>query len=183
MTRQQIPTRAELYVRSLAPNGNVESQVETIERLERLEERDVLSSCSVHVVGRGIVHETCCALTPTGRLLLDRLSVIEQWAERNSADLPGIETRTVSGSIQPTEPYTVTTLPSALLLEYDGDQLTRVSPATVDGVHHCVRDHLDALEAGGDRPETVSVPVAREFDTDTDPVALDQVAVVGDDRP
>lgn len=186
MTDKKAPTKVELYVRSLAPSGCVESQMETIQRLERLQERGDIDEFDIQVVGRGIVHDTCCALTPTGKLLLDRMAVIDKWAQVNDADVPGISTRTVTESPVRDRAYTLTTVPQCLLLEYHEDKLQRLSPSTIGEDHYSVEDHLDSLEGikrfrsetkAIEQPASDDTQLQDEPTTDTDRLAVP----IGDD--
>lgn len=160
-TSDSLPS-VELYVRSLAPNGAIRSQNRRIQRLERLREQGYIRDVDIHVVGRGVVHESCCLETSTGRLLGDRLSTITDWAGINDAEIPGVETTTVSASpLQPTS-YTITTVPRNLCLEFQSGRLQCVSPATVDETHFSVDAHFDAIEGSAIETATIrhdSTPV------------------------
>lgn len=150
MTITNTPPTVELYVRSLAPNGALRSQVERIQRLEELVEAGRIEDFDVRVVGRGVVHEACCTLTPTGQLLGDRLADVRAWVTENDATMPGVETTSVSESPLTDAAYTVTTIPENMLVEYQNDRILVISPATLGDTHFSVDDHLDALEGADD---------------------------------
>lgn len=139
------PTVA-LYLRSLVPNGEPTTQITTIRHLESIAEAGDVEDCSIHVTGRGFVHEDCCLSTPTGRTLVDRVTAIENWADANDAHLPGISTTTIEASPMREQQFTVTSIPHRLLLEYERGSLRFVSPVTIDDTHITVSDHLDALD-------------------------------------
>lgn len=145
MTGQSaLPTIA-LYVRSLAPDGSIAQPLDLIHRLESLVATERIQGFSVHVVGRGIMHEQACLNTEVGQRLVEQLINLDRWAERNDASVPGIRTRKVEPSPLRDMEYTVTSIPEALVLEYNDTQLQWVSPVSVRGTHYSVWDHLDVL--------------------------------------
>lgn len=168
MTAQQQHTSIELCVRSLAPTAAVATQIERIQRLEALVEAGAIGEYSVHVVGRGVVHENNCESCPAGKLLLDRLSEVETWAAENDARIPGFNTTTVQGSCVHEVTYTVTTVPQNFLLEYENDRLRCCSPSIIDGQSFSVDKHLseisnsertsEAVRTGSNSIETGEVP-------------------------
>ena len=157
MTSQPTPSSAELFLRSLAPTGTALEQTQTIQRVEDLAAENQLESSRVTVTGRGVVHEDCYLSTAVGKTLVERLDAIERWTKHNEATVPGITTKTVDPSPVHQQPYTVTTVPNVLLLEYEGASLQFVSPATVEGEHVSVSDHLDAISE-----ETSRNPIGAE---------------------
>jgi hypothetical protein len=137
----------ELYVRSLAPHAAVQSQLGRSERFESLVDSGAFESCTMHVVGRGIVHEGPYELASTAQLLRRRIGQMRAWAADHDATVPGLETTTVTESCLHETGYTVTRVPQNFLLEFEGDSLRRCSPAVYDGERFSVDDHLDALRA------------------------------------
>lgn len=147
-------TSVELYVRSLAPTAAVQSQLERSQRLESLVDEGEFETCSVHVVGRGIVHDGPYELASTYRLLQRRIREIRAWAEDHDATVPGLRTRTVRESCLQETGYTVTTVPRNFLLEFEGGSLRQCSPSIQDGERFSVDDHLDELVATVETSET-----------------------------
>lgn len=187
MSDQSHPPTVALYLRSLAPNGSPTTQVQLIQRLERMVSEGTIEDFTVDVVGRGILHEHCCMTTEVGKRLLDRLAAVDKWAKANDASLPGISTTTVEPSPLREQSYTMTTIPQCLLVEFGDHQIEYVSPTSIDGDHQSVSDHLDEIESratDSTRSHARSTPVPIEFteaaDEQTDwPVPTDGAHAAG----
>lgn len=187
---QPDDTRAELYVRSLLPDGHTRQQAGVIDRLEALTDGDELTDVTVHVVGRQIPSTPAEARTDMGLFALNRVSVFQEWAKRNDCSLePAFRVRTVDSEISD-EQYRALVFPVQLLAEYRGAQLTCVSPHTAGGETVTVTDHVEMLEredstafsplerASAPRPATGS-----EAETDVEVEARSHEAIDEDSDP
>jgi hypothetical protein len=176
-------TRAELYVRSLLPDGHTQQQAAVLDRMEWLSDADILSDITVQVIGRQIPSTPAEARTELGLFALNRVSVFQEWAKRNDCSLePAFQVRSVDSEISG-EQYRALVFPVQLLAEYEGSELTCVTPHTADGETVTVTDRLAMLEAeeeatfsaleraGAARPPTRSdSPAADALDEDSDPL-------------
>jgi len=143
---QPDDTRAELYVRSLLPDGHTRQQAGLIDRLQALTDGDGLTDVTVHVVGRQIPSTPAEARTDMGLFALNRVSVFQEWAKRNDCSLePAFRVRTVDSEMTG-EQYRALVFPVQLLAEYRGSTLTCVTPHTADGETVTVTDHVEMLE-------------------------------------
>lgn len=175
--------RAELYVRSLLPDGHTQQQAAVIDRLQGLSDADILSDITVQVIGRQIPSTPAEARTELGLFALNRVSVFQEWAKRNDCSLePAFQVRSVDSEITG-EQYRALVFPVQLLAEYEGAELTCVTPHTVDGETVTVRDRLTMLEeeeestftplerASAAQPPTQSdLPAVDAIDEDSDPL-------------
>jgi hypothetical protein len=180
---QPDDTRAELYVRSLLPDGHTQQQAAVIDRLQGLSDADVLSDITVQVVGKQIPATPAEARTELGLFVLNRVSVFQEWAKRNNCSLePAFQVRSVDSTISG-EQYRALVFPGQLLAEYDGSELKCVTPHTADGETVTVRDRLTMLEgedestfsslerASAVRPPAQSdQPAVDAIDEDSDPL-------------
>ncbi|KOX94443.1 hypothetical protein AMS69_00870 [Haloarcula rubripromontorii] len=175
-------TRAELYVRSLLPDGHTQQQAAVIDRLQGLSDASVLSDITVQVIGRQIPSTPAEARTELGLFALNRVSVFQEWAKRNECSLePAFQVRSVDAEISG-EQYRALVFPVQLLAEYAGSELRCVTPHTADGETVTVTDRLTMLEgeeeltlsplerASAARPPAQSeLPAADTADEDSDP--------------
>ncbi|WP_058997269.1 HTH domain-containing protein [Haloarcula sp. CBA1127] len=139
-------TRAELYVRSLLPDGHTQQQAAVIDRLQGLSDTDALSDVSVQVIGRQIPSTPAEARTELGLFALNRVSVFQEWAKRNGCSLePAFQVRSVDSEISG-EQYRALVFPVQLLAEYAGSELKCVTPHTTDGETVTVMDRLTMIE-------------------------------------
>lgn len=158
---QPDDTRAELYVRSLLPDGHTQQQAAVIDRLEGLSDADVLSEVTVQVIGRQIPSTPAEARTELGLFALNRVSVFQEWAKRNDCSLePAFQVRSVDSAFSG-EQYRAVVFPVQLLAEYRGSELTCVTPHTRDGETVTVRDRLAMLEQEEEREELAFSPLER----------------------
>lgn len=144
----------ELFVRSLAPTAT-HSQVRSVfDRLDELDECDVIEDYTVTVWGEEVLAHESVAETEIGRHVLDSIADFERWAADNGATVGRFyDTRTVERGLTDEE-YTVTSLPVMAMAEYDGEDLQCVTPHEVDGIVRSVEDRLDVLaERDIDRTE------------------------------
>jgi len=180
---QPDDTRAELYVRSLLPDGHTQQQAAVIDRLQGLSEADILPDVTVQVIGRQIPSTPAEARTELGLFALNRVSVFQEWAKRNDCSLdPAFQVRSVDSEITG-EQYRALVFPIQLLAEYEGSELTCVTPHTAEGETVTVRDRLTMLEgeeestfsslerASAPHPSAQSdLPAVDTVDEDSDPL-------------
>lgn len=136
------PRRAELFVRSLAPDTARARQEQVLERLRELEAAGVVEGVTVHLAGDCVCPESVAADTETGSFLLSRVEQFEQWAATNDVALEGFERRCVDSSLTG-ETVTGIRFPRLCLAVFDDDGLVFVAPSESTGVP----DALDWLAA------------------------------------
>jgi len=136
--------RVELYVRSLAPTGAYERQMEVLDRLECLAERGRVESVSSAVWGNRICPRTDLC-DETGHSILEDIDRLRAWAADHDASLdPFFEEREVNSLVE--RAHTVIVPPVLCLAVHDGEGLRGVFPCAKDGETYTVADGLDALE-------------------------------------
>lgn len=154
----------ELHVRSLSPDGARSRQDAVIDRLQRFDERDVIRGYDVHVWGDALRPTSLAAQTDVGEFALERLSAIEDWADRNGVSVEGVfPVREVDSAITG-ERYVEISFPMVLLTEFAGDDLRRVAPCVDDGRTFSVDDCLDVIER--ERTIEADTPAASTPPTD-----------------
>lgn len=178
---QPDDSRAELYARSLLPDGHMRQQADVIDRLEALSEEDVFDDVSVHVIGKQMPPTPAETRTDMGLFALNRVAVFKKWAKRNDCSLePAFDVRTVDSAMTG-ERYRALVFPSQLLAEYSGSKLRCVTPHTKGSETVSVTDRIEMLErdegtsftslerVGSVEPPTrPDAPVAELADEDTD---------------
>jgi len=145
--RQPVADRAEIYVRSLLPEGHSQQQAATLERVAGLVERGVVGERRVQICGHQVPASVAATQTAVGERLVTRLAAFQEWARRNDCSLaPAMEVRTVDDSLADAH-YRALRLPAVLLVEYRDGNLCCVTPHH-DGDSVCsVADRLDELAA------------------------------------
>jgi len=188
---KQMRRRAELYLRSLRPDGYCQQQSSILDRLDGLEERGTVAEHSVQVCGCQVPVTRREARTEVGERLVDRISTFRGWAIRNDCSLtPGFEIREVDNSLTG-EQYRAVRLPAIFMAEYDETGLVCVTPHHDGESVRTVADRVAELETEeATRFEPVvgrdtEPAVARTGDSTPDPVpaeAEDDSADEGDLR-
>lgn len=165
MSRNDEDTdRVELYVRSLCPQGMHGSQETVIERLERLDEADVLSQFEVRVWGHQVALSTASSRTEAGENALARYGLFKQWADEHDRSINSFfDVRTVESELLD-ERYTAVVFPALTLAEFRGDELVHMAPSSDGEEISTVGDRLDALEARAKRATEPDRPAAAAED-------------------
>jgi len=146
--RQPAADRAELYLRSLLPEGYCQQQASTLDRLAGLVERGVVGERHVQVCGRQVPASPTEARTAVGEQIVGRLSAFREWAAINDCSLaPAMELREVDDSISGAH-YRALRLPAVLLAEFRDGELRCVTPHRDGEALRTVGDRLGELEAG-----------------------------------
>jgi len=146
--RQPVADRAELYLRSLLPDGYSQQQATLLGRVADLVEQDVVGERQVEVCGRQVPASMAATQTAVGERLVTRLATFQEWAMRNDCSLaPAMEFRKVDDSITDTR-YRAFRLPSILMAEYRDDDLRCVTPHHNGDSICTVEDRIAKLEAG-----------------------------------
>ncbi len=146
--RQLAVDRAELYVRSLLPEGHSEQQGATLETVGGLVEDGVIGERQVRVCGHQIPASVAATRTAVGERLVTQLAAFQEWAQRNDCSLaPAMEIREVDRSLVDAR-YRALRLPSVLLAEYRDGALSCVTPHRDGDTVRCVGDRLDELASG-----------------------------------
>ncbi|WP_262180411.1 HTH domain-containing protein [Haloarcula laminariae] len=149
--RQLVADRAELYVRSLLPEGYSKQQGATLEAVSDLVEDGVIGERRVQVCGHQIPVSIAATRTAVGERLVTRLAAFREWARHNDCSLaPAMEVREVDGSLTG-DSYRALRLPSVLLAEYRDGELSCVTPHHDGDTFCCVEDRLDGLASGEQR--------------------------------
>jgi len=139
--------RAELYVRSLRPEGLTTHQEAVFDRLDSLSDRGLLSEWRVRVWGKRAPATAEDTRTQAGADVLERIDAFREWAAHNGRSLAGtFAVRDVDSSITG-EQYRALVFPTQLLVEYENDQVTCVTPHADGADVVTVSDRLAALEA------------------------------------
>lgn len=180
--RQPVADRAELYLRSLLPEGYNQQQAATLEQVAGLVEDGVVGERRVRVCGQQIPASIGATRTAVGQRLVTRLAAFQEWARRNDCSLaPAMEVRTVDDSLAGTH-YRALRLPALVLAEYRDGDLHCVTPHHDGDTVRTVEDRLDELASGEpttfeplQRAETLSPTPARATDPeDTEADEADQ---------
>lgn len=146
--RQPVADRAELYVRSLLPEGYSQQQAATLERVTDLVADGVIGERQVQVCGHQVPASVAATRTAVGELLVTRLAAFQEWAGRNDCSLaPAMEFRTVDDSLADAH-YRAIRLPAVLLAEYRDGDLRCVTPHRDGDLVRSVGDRLDELSTG-----------------------------------
>lgn len=185
-----VRRRAELYLRSLWPDGYCARQSSILDRLDGLEERGVVVEHNVQVCGCQVPATRREARTEVGERLVGRISTFRAWAIRNDCSLtPGFEIREVDNSLTG-EQYRAVRLPAILLAEYDESGLVCVTPHRDGESVRTVADRVAELETGEptrfepvvDRDADPAVAGTDGSDAEPAPVADDDPTDEGDLR-
>lgn len=120
--------RAELFVRSLAPDTARAQQERIIARLRALDADGTLDDVTVHLAGDCVCPDSAAADTETGAFLLERVDQFERWAADHGVALEGFDRRCVDSSLSG-ETVTGIRFPRLCLAVFDADSLALVAPA------------------------------------------------------
>lgn len=145
----QSSVHVELRVRRNPSYCVRDVEVETHERLQRLQDQGSIESCSVHLwetieIAPG---ERRAEATADPR---EKITEFENWADEHDRTLrPGFQTREVN-SILTDDTRTKIVPPILCLAVYEGDSLEAVFPHIEGDRIHTVSDGLERLEAGAE---------------------------------
>lgn len=142
--RGDATLRAELFVRSLAPETARPEQERVIERLRGLERDGALAALDLHVAGDCVCPSTVAAETETGRFLLERFEAFEAWAADHGCALVGFEDRCVDSSLTG-ETVTGIRFPRLCLAVFDDEELLLVAPASDGEASVTVHEAVERL--------------------------------------
>jgi len=156
--RQPVADRAELYLRSLLPEGYSKQQGTILDRVDDLVQDGVVGEFQVQVCGHQVPASVAATRTAVGERLVTRLAAFQAWAKRNDCSLaPAMELRTVDDSLADAH-YRALRLPAVLLAEYRDGALRCVTPHHDGEAVRSVDDRLDELAA---REPTTFEPLRR----------------------
>ncbi|MFC6757281.1 MULTISPECIES: HTH domain-containing protein [Haloarcula] len=145
---QPVADRAELYVRSLLPEGYSQQQAATLDRVDGLIADGVVGERQVQVCGHQVPASVAATRTAAGERLVTRLTAFQAWAKRNDCSLaPAMELRSVDDSLADAH-YRALRLPAVLLAEYRDGDLRCVTPHHDGEAVRSVGDRLDELATG-----------------------------------
>lgn len=162
------PTKtAELYVRSLAPQGLQSTQDTVIGRLDALKSDGKVDDYTVVVWGNRLPPESSAGQTTTGQRLHETVKQFRQWAAGSEMSLESsFPTETIRSEVTEEE-YTCIRFPMLTLAEYQDGTLQFVSPCSDEDTRYTIHDRLNALEATQDVPNpTPSVPAVTAADSE-----------------
>jgi hypothetical protein len=141
-----MTVRLELYVRSLLASQAHEQQNAVVDRLQSLDDEDVVSDVDIVVWGRQAPASPAQARTDAGEFALNRVAVFTTWAERNGCSLEGhFEYRTIESEFR-RESYRAVRFPVMTLAEYHDEALAFVAPVTTPDGPCTVQDRLDHIQ-------------------------------------
>jgi DNA-binding HxlR family transcriptional regulator len=152
--------RFELLIRTLSPPaGPHRSQEQLLQRLEALEERELVDSTAVRIWGPQIPTQGAAAETRVGRTALETIERLQQWQQESGHSIIRFfEKRTVDATMCD-EYYSVIVPPSQCLLAYVEGELRSVIPCQVGSEMVSVSDFLDMIDReASDRPDEESPP-------------------------
>lgn len=141
------PVAIEVFLRSFAPPiGAKQRQDTVVEELRRLEDSGEIDAVNVTIWGDAVCPDGCCAETPAGREILDRMSELQQWSadESDGVETTFEETR-VSSSVTD-ETFRKIVPPRITLGVYSRGEVVLVLPCKVGPESLCVDDFLTAFE-------------------------------------
>lgn len=141
--KNDSPT-VELFVRSLVTDDGNEKRGRVVERLERMDREDVLSSFRIRVCGDGLVVDSRGRYTERGSPLCHNLMLLAHWEALNDAARRRfcvIRTLRETGN----EEEALITAPM-VLVEYNSTRLSFATPFETEARLHTIEDHLDAIE-------------------------------------
>lgn len=151
-------TRAELYVRSLAPVGTRDRQGAVVDRLRSLRRSGVLEDVDLTVWGDSVCLEGPNARIGSGRHIADRITAFRRWAEESDAEIEPFFEDTEVDSSMTGECFRRVVPPTMCLAVYADGELADVYPSVVDGDVRSVEDGLAELDRpvpeSGARPMT-----------------------------
>lgn len=165
MTSGNSYTRAELYVRSLAPRGAHASQEAIVQRLLDMESEQSLEF-SLTVWGDQIATDTAVTRTEAGRTALDTVRRFESWAATNGYTVEPFFSDVHRESLVDAA-HDVIVPPHVCLALYDEGDVTGVFPCSDHGIHYTVEDAIEAM-AGERDVEDVSPLSADSLDDSDD---------------
>lgn len=140
--------RAELYVRSLLPEGSRDQWYAVYDRVDALADGGRIRDCSVQVWGKQAPATRADARTDAGVYALDRVSAFREWARKNGRSVDvAFEKRTVDSELTG-DHYRSVVFPTLLLAEYRDGKLACVTPHADDGSVTTVQERLAAIENG-----------------------------------
>jgi hypothetical protein len=143
-------SRIELFVQTLAPTENYESQGQLVELLTELREREQLGDVSVTVWGTRICTEGALSGLDSGKHIVDSIGEFFAFAADEGVTIsPFFRVRDVDSSMSG-QSFKSIVPPSRCTAMYEGEQLVGVFPCIIDGESYTVRD---ALEQVGRRSE------------------------------
>lgn len=134
---------AELFVRSLVPDGNGTRLEAVLQELSDLARTDALDDYTVRVCGEFVPTAGSMADVDPAASILYTVDRLETWAETENADLLGFGERTMGSLVD--EGRSVLSLPGMVLVEYRDGDVDHVTPHRRDGIVRTVEDRLCSL--------------------------------------
>jgi hypothetical protein len=142
---QSARPSVELFVRSLSPSGATHRQEAILDRLDRLDEQDVIEDYTVTVWGERIGPDSLAAETDTGQRTLNSVAEFESWADANGVSVERFYPVETVDSTLAGDRYTAISLPVMAMAEFVDGELCHVTPHEDDRVR-TVADRLDTFE-------------------------------------
>lgn len=149
-------TRAELYVRSLAPRGAQASQEAVVQRLLDMESERGLEF-SVTVWGDRIATDSAVTRTEAGRTTVETVRRFESWAAANGYTVEPFFSDVQRESLVDGA-YDAIVPPHLCLALYEDGDVAGVFPCSDREAHYTVKDALEAMTAGEEIPPLSATP-------------------------
>jgi hypothetical protein len=181
-----VADRAEVYLRSLLPEGYSQQQATTLDRVAELVERGLVRERHVQVCGCQVPASPAETNTGVGERIVTRLAAFREWAAINDCSLaPAMEFREVEDSFAGTH-YRAVRLPAIMLAEYRDGTLVCVTPHRDGDTVRTVTDRIGELETGDPpvyEPLSYSRPTTLPVDIDVEDRPEDDAERDTDERP
>lgn len=164
MPAESPPKTADLYVRSLAPQGLQSTQDVVIRRLDELKSGGQIDDYNIVVWGNRLPPESSVGQTTTGLRFHDTVKQFRQWATATGISLESFfPTETIRSEFTDEE-YTCIRFPILTLAEYEDGTLQFVSPCSDEDTCYTIQDRLNALAADQEVLPTLSASEAKVAD-------------------
>ncbi|MFC6823559.1 HTH domain-containing protein [Halopelagius fulvigenes] len=158
-------TRAELYVRSLAPRGAQASQESVVQRLLDMESEQEFEF-SVTVWGDQIATDSAVTRTEAGRTMIETVRQFESWAATNGYTVEPFFSDVRRESLLDGS-YDAIIPPHLCLALYEDGDVAGVFPCSDRDANYTVEDALEAMTADEDIPP-LSATTLDADDSDAD---------------
>lgn len=141
-----VESRIELFVQTLAPVENYDSQGRLVSALTDLRDEDALGDLSLTVWGNRICTDGELSTVDSGKHIVDSIADFYSFAaEKDVGISPFFRTRTVDSSMSG-QRFKSIVPPSQCAAMYQNGELVGVFPCVIDGDAYSVRDAIEQLQ-------------------------------------
>lgn len=153
-----VESRIELFVQTLAPVENYDSQGELVSALTDLRDEGSIGELCLTVWGNRICTNGELSTIDSGKHIVEAIADFYSFAaERDASISPFFRTNTVDASMSG-QSFKSIVPPSQCLALYQRDELVGVFPCVIDEETYSVRDAVEQLQARATEttPETLT---------------------------